>query len=45
MAAMINGKVAGSLFASKECYRVLGLLTGYNSTNWLGLAVAVARSF
>ena len=29
----------------KECYRVLGLLTSYNSTNWPALAVEVARSF
>ena len=45
MAAMINRKEVGSLFASKECYRVVDLLTGYNSQNWLPLAVEVARRF
>ena len=29
----------------KECYRVVDLLTGYNSQNWLPLAVEVARRF
>jgi len=29
----------------KEWYRVLDLLTGYNSQNWLPLAVEVARRF
>ena len=45
MAARINGKEVGLLFPSKECYQVLDLLTGYNSTNWLALAVERARSF
>jgi len=29
----------------KECCRVVDLLTGYNSQNWLSLAVEVARRF
>jgi len=29
----------------KECYRVVDLLTGYNSQNWLPLAVEVALRF
>ena len=45
MAAMINRKEVGSLFASKECYRVVDLLTGYNSQNSPGLAVEEARRF
>ena len=45
MAAMINRKEVGSLFASKDCYRIVDLLTGYNSQNWLPHAVEVARRF
>jgi len=30
---------------TKEFYRVVYLLTGYNSENWLTLAVEVARRF
>jgi len=44
MAAMINGKEAGSLFPSKECYQVVGLLTGYNSKNWPAVMVELTRS-
>jgi len=29
----------------KKYYRVVDLLTGYNSQNWLPLAVEVARRF
>jgi len=29
----------------KECYLVVDLLAGYNSQNWLPLAVEVARRF
>jgi len=29
----------------KECFRVVDLLTSYNSQNWLPLAVEVARRF
>ena len=29
----------------KEFYRLVDLLTGYNSQNWLQLAVEVARRF
>jgi len=29
----------------KECYRVVDLLTGDNSQNWVPLAVEVTRSF
>ena len=43
MAAMMNVKEAGSLFARVEGYQRMLLSTVYNSQNWPGLTGKVAR--